>query len=263
MAAPAVSLNVTGMTCAGCQATVQRALAAVPGVSGASVNLLLHTATARFEGPVETLVRAVESSGYGATVAAVQKSAVEQQEDLARERAGEFERLKRSAVVALAIGTAMMGAMAVLPMDHRLHWVWLVLTAYVVAVPGRGFYARAYSALRHGGSNMDVLIALGTGTAFVYSVAMTVLDRHDVYFEASVWIIALVLTGRALEARATRETSSALQKLARLQPAEAVVVRMLVEKKIPLEDVRVGDLVSVYRWMAWWFPARARWMRRC
>lgn len=228
-----VTLQVKGMTCAGCQATVQKALATLPGVLDAQVNLLLHNATVSLDPAVtspEELVKAVRATGYGAS--------------LTGEVIKEADPL-RPGLIALAIGVAMMAAMALLPMDHRLNWLWLVLTAWVLAVPGRGFFTRAFVAVRHGGSNMDVLIALGTGTAFLYSVAQTLRNQHEVYFEAAVWIVALVLIGRALEARATHQTTNALRQLAALQPETATVVRMLVEKQLPLSEIRPGDMVIV------------------
>lgn len=237
-------LSITGMTCAGCQASVQKALSSVPGVTGANVNLLMHSA--RIEGDAETarLIAAVESAGYGAAVAPASKSAVEEQEELEAKREREYGELERSSIIALAIGAAMMTVgMAV--MDHRLNWLWLVLTLGVLAGPGRPFFVRAGKALRHGSTNMDVLVALGTGAAFIYSAGATFANQHEVYFEAAVLIIALILIGRTLEARATRATTAALKSLAKLQPAQATVIRMLVEMKIALDEVRPGEIVVV------------------
>jgi len=247
MSTESLHLTVTGMTCAGCQATVQKALSAAPGVASASVNLLTHSASVRFDPSIlkaADVVAVVTASGYGAKIAAPSRSAIAEQRELTRSREAEYRALRRWAVIALGVGAVMMLAM-LSPQAHGWNWVWLLVTAFVLAGPGRGFFRRAWTAVRHGSSNMDVLIALGTGAAFLYSAWITWRGGHEVYFEAAVWIVALVLTGRMLEARATRGTAAALEQLAALQPAEATVVRMLVEKRVALEEVRVGDLVMV------------------
>ncbi|HEX2078043.1 MAG TPA: heavy metal translocating P-type ATPase [Longimicrobium sp.] len=129
----------------------------------------------------------------------------------------------------------------------------LVLTLGVMAWAGRHFYTRAWAAFRHRSADMNTLIALGTGAAFAYSVAATVAPgfflargvQPDVYYEAVVFIIALILTGNAMEARAKRQTSAALRALAKLQPPTARVLRGGVEAEVPVEQVRHGDLVLV------------------
>ncbi len=134
-----------------------------------------------------------------------------------------------------------------------LSWGLLLLTVAVMAWAGRHFYARAWTAFRHRSADMNTLVAVGTGAAFAYSVAATVAPGFfrargvapDVYYEAVVFIIALVLLGNALEARAKRQTSSALRALVKLQPPVARVVRGGVEADVPVEEVRRGDVVVV------------------
>ena len=138
--------------------------------------------------------------------------------------------------------------------DRRvLGWALLFLTAAVMAWAGRQFYVRAWRTGRHGGADMNTLVAVGTGAAFLYSLVATVAPgiflrrglMPDVYFEAVILIIALILTGRAFEARAKRRTSSALRALVSLQPRTARVVRDGVEQDVPVEAVMTGDLVRV------------------
>ncbi len=153
--------------------------------------------------------------------------------------------MKQKAILTSAIALAAMTLGMATMHDARWHWLWMAAAAYVVAMPGRQFYTRAWSAVSHGGTNMDVLVALGTGSAFAYSVVETIRGGHDIYFEAAITIIALVLVGRTLEARATRQTSQALRQLANLQPDVATVVRMFVEQQVPAAEVRLGDIVVV------------------
>ncbi|HEU0080248.1 MAG TPA: heavy metal translocating P-type ATPase, partial [Longimicrobiaceae bacterium] len=134
-----------------------------------------------------------------------------------------------------------------------LSWGLLLLTLGVMAWAGRHFYTRAWAAFRHHSADMNTLVAVGTGAAFAYSVAATVAPGFflargvapDVYYEAVVFIIALILLGNALEARAKRQTSSALRALVKLQPPVARVVREGVETDVPVEEVRRGDMVVV------------------
>ncbi len=134
-----------------------------------------------------------------------------------------------------------------------LSWGLLVLTATIMAWAGRHFYTRAWAAFRHHSADMNTLVAIGTGAAFLYSVLATVAPglfiangvSPEVYYEAVIIIIALILTGNAFEARAKRETSTALRALAALQPKTARVLRDEVERDVAVEDVRAGDLLLV------------------
>lgn len=234
-----VEFAISGMTCAGCQAAVTKALAQAPGVREARVNLMAHAATVEFDETATTperLITAVESAGYGASLP-------EADVDEAREQ--ERRRLEREAMIALGVGVlAMTVGMATMG-DPRANWIWMGVTAFVLAGPGRRFFVKAASALRHGSTNMDVLVALGTGAAFGYSAWQTVRAAHPVYYEAAIWIIALILTGRTLEARATKRTMTALARLKSLAPTTATVVRMLKEEEIPIGQIRVGEIVVI------------------
>src|SRR6478752_1536609 len=233
-----INIPVTGMTCAACQARVQRALASAPGVEEASVNLLLHNATVEFDPTAtspEQLVEAIRDTGYDASLPSERdtstwSAAFAQEEERERTAAAEERALAWKAGVSLVVG---IGAMLVMQPA-----IMLVLTTAIMLW-----------ALRHGGSDMNTLIAVGTGAAYIYSLVATLapnvfIERGlapDVYYEAVVLIIALILTGNWLEARAKRRTSAALRGLVSLQPKTARVLRDGREVELAVEAVRRGD----------------------
>jgi Cu+-exporting ATPase len=243
---------------------VQRALAKTAGVRDASVNLMMNNATVAFD-PVATsagqLVEAIRATGYGADLPPADRTAVEEQEAQDRARDDEFRELRTKAIVSLVIGAVAMIVPMLLPMSQMMAtdrapltwWVLLLASLFVMLWAGRHFYVRAWIGLRHRSADMNTLIAVGTGAAFVFSLVATVAPqlfiRHGVtpviYYEAVILIIALILVGNALEARAKRQTSSALRKLIDLQPKTARVRRGEVDVDLPVEEVRSGDVVVV------------------
>ena len=255
-----VRLTVRGMTCAGCQANVQKALAAAPGVSEASVNLMTSNATVTFNPEMATpelLVAAVHASGYQAELPDTSRSSVDEQQAQDRAHAAEFREYRLKAGVSLvAAAISMVLSMAFMDMHHPspvMLGILLLLTLGVMGWAGRHFYTRAWASFRHHAADMNTLIAVGTGAAFVYSLVATfepgVFTAHglmpDVYYEAVTTIIALILLGNAFEARAKRQTSTALRSLIALQPKTARVIRNLVEQDIAIEDVATGDVIVV------------------
>jgi P-type Cu+ transporter len=254
-----VRIPVSGMTCAACQARVQRTLQRQPGVVDAGVNLMMHDATVRYSPSAvspEQLVAAIRDTGYGAELPPAVEDAFAEQEARDRAQAEEFAELKRKAIVSGAIGAvAMFAPMALVPVvPHAvINGVLLALTLSVMLWAGRHFYTRAWAAFRHHSADMNTLIAVGTGAAFVYSLIATVAPQFflqrgvapDVYYEAVIVIIALILTGNAFEARARTATSAALRALAGLQPSSARVVRGDRELDVPIADVRRGDVIVV------------------
>jgi Cu+-exporting ATPase len=288
-----ITLPVEGMTCAACQANVQRALNATPGVTKAAVNLMLHEATVQYDPAAidpAGLVAAINDTGYVSHLPAVAADPLVEDDTRERAQAREYSSLLTKAVVSLIVGAAAMIAsmplmggaagehpehssdpliawtMRVLdpPVRRALPWIYeidprvllfalLASTTFVMAWAGRHFYVRAWKALRHRTADMNTLIAIGTGAAFLYSVAATYAPdmfaadgaRADVYYEAVVIIIALVLLGNAMEARAKRNTTRALRQLAKLQPSTARVRRNGDDVDVAIEDVRSGDLVIV------------------
>ena len=249
-------LIISGMTCAGCVHTIEQSVEAVPGVVRADVNLATGTASVEYDPAaveVATIREAVDQAGYAArdaTGVATEMPGEEEQR--------EAERWKRKFIVS-AVFTA---PLLVIAMSHGaisfpgVHWVLLLLTMPVLFYAGGRFYALAWKAARRGAADMHTLIAVGTGAAFLYSVVATVAPRAidpgavspehvPVYFETAAAIIALILLGRMLEARARGRTSSAIRGLLSLQARTARVVRDGVESDIPVEDVRAGDIVVV------------------
>jgi Cu+-exporting ATPase len=227
-----VDLPVSGMTCAACARTIERTLTHTPGVERAHVNFATSTATVEYNpaaAKVGDFVGAIEELGYGVSDT---------------EPAPDTEALayRRRLLVAVIFGAPVL----VLGMLHgHTAWLQLVLSLPIIFYAGALFYRGAWSALIHRSANMNTLIALGTGAAFLYSVVETVRGGHEVYFEAAAAIIALILLGRTLEARARGKASEAIRRLMDLQPPTARVIRDGSEIEVPLADVRVGDVVVV------------------
>ncbi len=247
-----ITIGVTGMTCAACQARVQRALTKAPGVERASVNLMTNDASVTYdeaEISAEQLIDAVAATGYGAELPRAGQSAAEAQTAQDEARAEEFVDLRRKSITTFIVGLLAMFA----PMTSGVWWALLVVTTLVMAWAGRDFYVRAWAAITHGSTNMNTLISVGTGAAYLFSAVATIdpeLFRRNgvepqVYYEAVILIIAFILAGRALEARAKRQTSDALRALIDLQPANARVLRDGIEIEIPVASVQRDEIVVV------------------
>jgi Cu+-exporting ATPase len=251
-----ISFPVTGMTCAACQARVQRALSAEPGVIDASVNLLTNSAAVRYDPAAvspERLVESVRATGYDAELPVAEESPLTPDSTHEEAEAREARLLSLKATVSVAAGAFAMLVSMVLMGNAFVNYLLLALTSGILVWAGRDIYRRAWRALRHGSADMNTLIALGTGSAFVYSMVATVAPRLfsrsgialDVYYEAVILIIGLVLAGRAIEARARRKTSAALRKLVTLLPPVARVEGGSAWIEKPLAQVRSGEIVVV------------------
>jgi P-type Cu+ transporter len=293
-----VTLPVEGMTCAACQANVQRALTAAPGVSKAAVNLMMHEATVHYNPAAtspEKLVAAINDTGYVSHLPAAGTDTTTTDDDRERAQAREYGDLRRKSLVSLVLGAiAMVASMPLMggphpstslgaggshssdpliawtmrvvdpPLRTIAPWLYAIdpvvltyallgATVIVMTWAGRHFYVRAWKGLRHRTADMNTLIAIGTGAAFLYSVVATVAprvfladgSRPDVYYEAVILIIALVLLGNAMEARAKRNTTRALRQLAKLQPSTARLRRNGQDVDVPIAEVRAGDLIIV------------------
>jgi Cu+-exporting ATPase len=256
------------MTCAACQANVQRALNAAPGVSKTAVNLMLHEATVAYD-PSQTtpqqLVDAVNATGYVSRLPDASTGVFADDEEKEKAHAAEYRALLRKSMVSLALGLAAMASMAMMSGSHGdssdtlIRYTQLGATVFVMLWAGRHIYRRAWAALGHHTANMNTLIAVGTGAAFAYSLVATLVPHllaaagaePDVYYEAVMIIIALVLLGSALEARAKHQTTRALRELAKLQPATARVIHEGREEyegreeEVPIASVQIGDRVRV------------------
>ncbi|HST07279.1 MAG TPA: heavy metal translocating P-type ATPase, partial [Gemmatimonadaceae bacterium] len=248
-----ISFPVTGMTCAACQARVQRALAAAPGVVDASVNLLTNTAAVRYDPAAiepEQLVDAVRATGYGAELPAADARATL---DISAPDADAMEArsLAIKAGVSVAAGVAAMVVSMTMAGMRLVNFILLAVTAAILLWAGRDIYRRAWKAALHRSADMNTLVTLGTGSAFLYSVVATVAPSlfarngiaPDVYYEAVIFIIGLVLAGRAIEARARRRTTDALRRLVTLLPTQARVERNGQWSDVALTEVRSGEIV--------------------
>ncbi|MFN8179639.1 MAG: heavy metal translocating P-type ATPase [bacterium] len=275
-------LDVTGMHCASCVARVEKALAAVPGVTHASVDLLSQRAEIAHvdSGPsAETLVEAVRTAGYDAHVR--ERALPEHHAAHVRGTPSEgqlgarFTYTFAAAWVAMLLSAPLMHAeasrvpdlmhAAMRPVDaiarlvpglesaspSLLRWILFALTLPILLWSGRHFFDRTWRGLRHGYLDMDSLVAIGTGTAFVASAIVTIApDRvrawglpADVWYEAIPWVVSLVTLGRLLEERAKRRAGEAVRALAARAPSTARVLRDGREVDVPIEVVALGDRV--------------------
>ncbi len=255
-----IELPLIGMTCANCANTIQRALNKVDGVLEATVNYANEKATVRYiVGAVgrPDLVAAVRKAGYD-VVEAQSEEELQDAEAAAREAEirHQWKRFIVGAIFTLPLLLLSMGRdLGLLGAWSHANWVnWLL---FALATPvqfyvGKDYYVGAYKSLRNGSANMDVLVALGSSAAYLYSVAVLIaltagsvaLGMH-VYFETSAAIITLIVLGKLLEVRAKGRTSEAIKKLMGLRAKTARVVRAGVEKDIPIEEVVVGDTLLV------------------
>ena len=258
-----IELDIDDMTCASCVSRVEKALKTVPAVQDAAVNLATGTATVTVLGAASALpamIAAVEKAGYHAH--AVTSADPSDEREAARAR--EIGRLTRdvimSAVLTAPLFVLEMGGhlyppfhhalMEVFP-THLLYQVYFVLATAVLLGPGLGFFTRGVPALMRGSPDMNSLVALGAGSAYLYSLVTTFapdvlpLDARHVYFEAATVIVTLILTGRLLEARAKGRTGQAIRRLTGLQAKTARVERDGVAVDIPASEVRPGDIVLI------------------
>ncbi|HZC68115.1 MAG TPA: heavy metal translocating P-type ATPase, partial [Nitrospirales bacterium] len=257
-----LTVAIEGMSCASCVAKIEHGLSAVPGVSRAAVNLATEQATVEYQPEVTepaAIQETIRSLGYTPVLpaASTARAAKSPESKEARKQAA-YRALKRRFWVAAALSVPVM----ILGMSEHLglpvsqttsFWLQLLLTTPVQFWAGWQFYKGAYAVARHGTTDMNTLIALGTSAAYGYSVAATVAPdvfmaggtTPQVYFDSSAAIITLILLGRVLEARAKGRTSEALTRLIGLQAKQARVVRDGRELDIPVEGVKVGDIVIV------------------
>jgi Cu+-exporting ATPase len=239
---------VSGMTCASCVARVEEALNGVPGVISANVNLASEKAAVEYlEGTaVADMRRAVKDAGYELG------GEVEKLEDVSAASSREIKKVRNRFYFAVVLAAAIM-IMMWTPEYSGMKWVLWALATPVQFWAGLRFYKGAWGALKHRKTDMNTLIAVGTSAAYFYSAvavlfpsALTIGGQAPhLYFDTSAMIIALILLGRYLEARAKGRTSDAIKKLIGLQPKTALVRRDGKELEIPVDDVQVGDLILV------------------
>ena len=252
-----IQLNIQGASCASCVTKIETALKQVAGVTSAEMNFAQRTVLINSNASPSELVRAVEEAGYNATLANADsdEAAIEEKEqaDWAY-----YKKLMRHMVIALSLGVPLMiyglvtGEMSVNTTTERIVWLIIgLMTLGVMVFSGRHFYVGAWNSFKNHSANMDTLIALGTGTAWLYSMTVVFLPgyvpemaRH-VYFEATAMIIGLINLGLALEIKARGKTSEAIKRLIGLQAKTARVIRDGDDIDIPIEDVLLNDLIRV------------------
>ncbi|EKL0984496.1 TPA: copper-exporting P-type ATPase CopA [Klebsiella aerogenes] len=242
-------LLINGMSCASCVSRVQNALAAVPGVSQARVNLAERTALVMGSASAAELVQAVEKAGYGAEAIEDDLERRERQQETA---IATMKRFRWQAIVALLVGVpvmvwGMIGDNMMVSDDNRSLWLVIgLVTLAVMVFAGGHFYRSAWKSLKNGTATMDTLVALGTGVAWLYSMSVNLwpqwfpMEARHLYYEASAMIIGLINLGHMLEARARQRSSKALEKLLDLTPPSARVVTPEGEKDLPLAEVEAG-----------------------
>ena len=268
-----VTLPTQGMTCASCVRTVERSLKKLPGVLNADVNLATLRSTVSYV-PTEVTPRDIRQKiiDIGFESPKIQEAASHSSDEVMRDREreareAEWSQLKRELWVAgvlgglvlllsmgpmLLFGASGMERMGELFGSMQTYWlIQLVLSTPVQFYAGRRFYVHAWKAAKHGTTDMNTLVALGTTAAYGYSLAVTFFGRFfpagtaEVYFETSAVIIALILLGRLLEARAKGQTSEAIRKLMGLRAKTALLVKNGQEVEVPVDEVQVGNILLV------------------
>ncbi len=269
--------DVTGMTCAACSARVEKAVAKVDGVTEVSVNLLMNRMQVEGNADNYAVIQAVEKAGYGASVADEKRtqvqSALNAGEDSGEEQ--EWTREERNTRFRLISSTILLIPLMYLSMGHVM-WGWplpemlsvnplaiaiwqLVLTLCIIFI-NRKFFINGFGSLLHGAPNMDSLVAIGSGAAFMSSWfalldmtecyvfetrAMGAHYLHALYFESAAMILTLITVGKMLEAKAKGRTTDALKSLMKLAPKTATILVNGEEKQIPAEEVKTGDVFVV------------------
>lgn len=263
--------SVTGMSCAACSTRVEKAVSAVEGVKGCSVNLLANSMIVEGDAAPEAVIDAVEKAGYGAaemgeTDGKKNLSGREKSKEKGEERAG-IRRMAASIVLLLClIYVSMGGLMWGLPLPEFLAanpiaaaLVQMILSATIMIINQR-FFINGFRGMVNGSPNMDTLVSMGSATAFIYSVYLLfrmsaeVVEGdlasaghllHGLYFESAAMVLALISIGKMLEARAKGKTTDALEALVRLAPKSAVVIRDGIERTIPVEEIVADDIFIV------------------
>lgn len=244
-----VNLLLSGLNCAACVAKVEKALLAVDKVESVRVNLADQTALIAGKAPLALLIRAVEQAGYAAELIEDEKTRRQKQQAKIQQS---IQQRKYQAIIALTLGVGLMlwglitGDMALTATNRTFWFVAGFMTLAIIIYTGGHFYRAAWQALIHKTATMDTLVALGTGTAWLYSFSILInpdwfpADSRHLYFEASAMIIGLINLGKMLEAKAKQRSSHALDKLIDLTPKKVKVLIANKEQVLPLEQVNIG-----------------------
>lgn len=245
-----VELAIQGMTCAACATRIEKGLSKMSGVSSANVNLAMERGTIQFSPDtvsVADLIKKVQDIGYQA------RSLHDGQTESSNHREDEIKKQWNRFVISAILSFPLLWAMLAHFMDTSIvpsfllnPWVQFALAAPVQFWIGWQFYQGSYKSLKNGSANMDVLIALGTSAAFVFSIVQTLRGfETDLYFEVSANLITLIVLGKFLEAKAKGKASEAIKALMGLQAKTALVIRNGIEQEISIEEVIIGDHILV------------------
>ncbi|MBR7889949.1 cadmium-translocating P-type ATPase [Marinomonas sp. A79] len=249
------SLSIQGMRCAGCVKGVQKTLDNAPGVINAEVNFANHSAQITTNGSSDELLKALKQAGYqGSVIYDAERSEQERQE----KQQAEYHYKRRSAAYGIGLGIPLMlygvlgGEMSVRSLSDQFIWGGVgLLTLWVMIQAGQHYFRGALKSLSNGQTNMDTLIALGTGSAWLYSMLVVLLptwfpdNTRHLYFEASVMIIGLINLGQALELRARQKTGQALRRLLDLRPKIATCVDGDQIYELPVEQIKVNQIIRI------------------
>ncbi len=258
--------NVTGMSCAACSSRVEKAVSQVEGVSSCSVNLLTNSMNVEGTADTDSIIKAVKDAGYGATLKGV-KSIDNNDDSIEDIQSKEIlKRLIFSSAFLIVLMYFSMGHMVGLPLpeffenNHIAMGLIQLLLSAIIMVINQKFFVSGFKGLIHKAPNMDTLVALGSGAAFVYSTyalfAMTdaqvkgdmdsvMYFMHQFYFESAAMILTLITVGKYLEARSKGKTTNAIKGLMKLSPKTAVIIKDDAEIEIPVEQLKKGDIFVV------------------
>ncbi len=255
--------NVTGMSCAACQARVEKAVGAVEGVTACSVNLLTNSMGVEGSADDAQIIEAVRNAGYGASPkggAASDKAGKDPgyEEELSRLENSGIKELKLRLFISLGFLLVLMyfsmgHTMLALPLPSMIGHdpvrvaVIQMLLCIAVMIVNQRFFISGFKSVVHGSPNMDTLVAMGSGVSFLYStgVLLVMTDLHDLYFESAAMILTLITVGKLLEARSKGKTTDALKSLMRLAPKTARIIQDGEEKEVPVDQVGVGDIFVI------------------
>ena len=252
-----VTLNLQGMSCASCAANIEKILNKTDGVISVSVNFPLEKAFVEFDSSrisVREIIAAVQGIGY---VASVRAETVDYEDREQMSRDAEIRRQRNNLIIALVLGipiglgnmSMMFPFLSFVPAFLSNHIVLFILSTLVLLFPGRQFFVGTFKGFKHGVTDMNLLIAAGTGSAYLISVAATFLDLgpgyNNLYYDTVAFLIIFIVLGRYLEARARGQTSAAIRKLMGLRAKTSRILVNGVEKEVPVEEVAVGDIVIV------------------
>ncbi len=252
-----VTLNLQGMSCASCAANIEKILNKTDGVISASVNFPLEKAVVEFDSSrisVREIIAAVQGIGYGASARA---ETVEYEDREQMSRDAEIQKQRNNLIIALVLGipiglgnmSMMFPLLSFVPAFFSNHIVLFILSTLVLIFPGRQFFVGTFKGFKYGVTDMNLLIAAGTGSAYLISVAATFLDLgpgyDNLYYDTVAFLIIFIVLGRYLEARARGRTSEAIRKLMGLRARTSRILVNGTEKEVPVEEVVVGDIVIV------------------